>query len=171
MAEELSGWKRCNTCKGDIPFEAEYYVCSVSTCNRGDSPFIFCSVECWDAHVPVMRHREAWAVEERAPTAAAWAGRAEAAEAEETEEAEAEAEAEDEPDDAEAPARPRGGPAPREILIVASKLKAYVRSTSGMNTSDSVMEVLSERLRRLCDGAVARAREAGRKTVMDRDFR
>jgi hypothetical protein len=59
---------------------------------------------------------------------------------------------------------------PRDVLVVASKLKSYVRLRSGMNTSDTVLEVLSDRLRTLCDQAIRRAAEAGRKTVLDRDF-
>ena len=62
------------------------------------------------------------------------------------------------------------GDVPRDILIVASKLKKYIRARSGMNTSDSVMDVLSARVRTLCDDAIVRAHEDGRKTVMDRDF-
>lgn len=57
-----------------------------------------------------------------------------------------------------------------EILIVVSKLKNYVRERSEMNTSDSVANVLSDRVRRLCDRAIEKARADGRKTVMDRDF-
>ena len=60
---------------------------------------------------------------------------------------------------------------PREILIVASKLKAYVRARSGMNTSDNVVGILSDHLRRLCDEAIRSAARDGRKTVMERDFR
>jgi hypothetical protein len=59
---------------------------------------------------------------------------------------------------------------PGDVLVVASKLKSYVRAASGMNTSDRVMEVLSERVRRLCDRAIRNAERAGRKTVLDRDF-
>jgi histone H3/H4 len=59
---------------------------------------------------------------------------------------------------------------PREVLIVVSKLKAYVRATSGMNTSDGIVEVLSDRIRTLCDDAVRNAKNDGRKTVMARDF-
>ena len=40
-----------------------------------------------------------------------------------------------------------------------------------MNTSDDVIEALSDRLRDLCDAAAEQARAAGRKTVMARDFR
>lgn len=57
-----------------------------------------------------------------------------------------------------------------EILVVASKVKNHIRTRSGMNTSSAVMAVLSERVRRLCDQAIERARSEGRKTVMDRDF-
>lgn len=57
-----------------------------------------------------------------------------------------------------------------EVLVVASKLKAYIREKSGMNTSAAVVEVLSNKLRGLCDEAIERAKSEGRKTVMDRDF-
>ncbi|MBI3770178.1 MAG: hypothetical protein HY271_17030 [Deltaproteobacteria bacterium] len=56
------------------------------------------------------------------------------------------------------------------MLVVVSKLKLYVRLTSGLSTSDDVIAPLSDRLRRLCDDAVERARADGRKTVMARDF-
>ena len=58
----------------------------------------------------------------------------------------------------------------KEILIVASKLKNYIREKSGMNTSAAVIDVLSDKIRGLCDQAVERAKSEGRKTVMDRDF-
>ena len=32
----------------------------------------FCSLPCWEAHLPMMRHRDAWAVEARAPERDAW---------------------------------------------------------------------------------------------------
>jgi len=57
-----------------------------------------------------------------------------------------------------------------EILVVASKLKNYIREKSGMNTSASALGVLSERVRQLCDQAIENARNDGRKTVKDRDF-
>jgi histone H3/H4 len=63
------------------------------------------------------------------------------------------------------PRAPRG-----EILVIASRLKDYVRSKSAMNTSDAVLDVLSDKLRALCDDAIKRAREAGRSTVLERDF-
>jgi hypothetical protein len=60
-------WKKCTTCKKPIAFRAVYWVCNVSTCNRKRTGLTFCSVECWDAHVPVLRHKESWAEERRAP--------------------------------------------------------------------------------------------------------
>jgi len=58
----------------------------------------------------------------------------------------------------------------KEVLIVASKLKNYIRAKSGMNTSAAVIDVLSDKIRELCDQAVEAAKRDGRKTVMDRDF-
>ena len=58
----------------------------------------------------------------------------------------------------------------KEVLIVVSKLKNYIREHSGMNTSGSVAPRLSEIVRELCNKAVENAKTDGRKTVMDRDF-
>ena len=57
-----------------------------------------------------------------------------------------------------------------QVLVVVSKLKNYIRSAAGMNTSGNVAPVLSEIIRKLCDKAVENAKSDGRKTVMDRDF-
>jgi histone H3/H4 len=71
--------------------------------------------------------------------------------------------------------RPRPSPTaakpqiPEEILIIASRLKDYVRARSGFNTSDRVLEPLSEILREVCDRAIENASRDGRKTVLDRD--
>jgi len=124
---------------------------------------VFCSVTCWEIHLPTANHREAWAVERTAPSQL-------------------------EPDPP-APAVPgSGGAQPRrrlvrppstqaplrgsddEVLIIASRLKDYVRTRSGFNTSDRVLEPLSELVRRACDRAIERARREGRKTVLDRDL-
>jgi len=58
----------------------------------------------------------------------------------------------------------------KEVLVVASKLKNYIRTQSGMNTSSSVVEAISAKVRQLCDQAMENAKRDGRKTVMDRDF-
>lgn len=66
-------WKRCSSCKKNIAFRATYWICNVSTCNRKRTGLSFCSVSCWDAHVPMMNHRESWAEERRAPSPEEWA--------------------------------------------------------------------------------------------------
>lgn len=63
-----------------------------------------------------------------------------------------------------------GGEEGGEILVVASKIKNYIRTQSGMNTSGAVMDALSRKIRKMCDQAIEHAKQEGRKTVMDRDF-
>jgi len=58
----------------------------------------------------------------------------------------------------------------KEILVVVSKLKQYIRSVSGMNTAGNVAPALSDTIRKLCDQAIEKAKTDGRKTVMDRDL-
>jgi hypothetical protein len=182
-------WRVCSSCRAPIGFQATYWECSVSTCTRPRTGLFFCSVPCWEAHLPEMRHREAWAVEKRAPSQAEWARR-------EAEEAADDAVRASEhkplpptrPPQAAEPAGevrrrivapPPAAPAAvalsdadtAEILIVVSKLKKYIRERSGMNTSDNVMAALSDHLRHLCDLAIRKAAEEGRKTVLDRDIK
>jgi len=57
-----------------------------------------------------------------------------------------------------------------EVLVVASKLKNYIRDKSSMNTSANVMQAVSDKIREMCDQAIENAKSDGRKTVMDRDF-
>ncbi|MEE8580919.1 MAG: hypothetical protein V3T33_04940 [Myxococcota bacterium] len=57
-----------------------------------------------------------------------------------------------------------------EVLVVASKLKNYIKHKGEMKTSSGVLQVLSDRIRGLCDEAIASANRDGRKTVLDRDF-
>lgn len=66
---------------------------------------------------------------------------------------------------------PKADELPREVLVVVSKLKAYIRARSGFNTSDGVTDMLSDHLRRLCDLAIDNASVESRKTVLDRDFK
>src|SRR5713226_5901084 len=76
MDADASFWKRCSNCKKELPFAGMYWACNVSTCNRPRTALVFCSVSRWDAHVPKLRHRDAWAEERRSPTAAEWGPRA-----------------------------------------------------------------------------------------------
>jgi len=57
-----------------------------------------------------------------------------------------------------------------EVLVVASKVKGYIKAQSDMKTSGSVLSELSDRIRAMCDQAIENARSDGRKTVLDRDF-
>lgn len=57
-----------------------------------------------------------------------------------------------------------------EVLIVVSKLKKYIKEKGGMNTAGNVAEVVSDRIRAICDEAIEAARNDGRKTVKDRDI-
>ncbi|HMO02196.1 MAG TPA: hypothetical protein PKD37_00200 [Oligoflexia bacterium] len=63
-----------------------------------------------------------------------------------------------------------GGTTSKDILVVVSKLKSFVKTASGMNTSASVAEILSNIVRKECLKAIENAKKEGRKTVMDRDF-
>jgi hypothetical protein len=109
--------------------------------------------------VATLRHREAWSIESRAPTQEEWAREAE-------------------PDDT-APVRKvvapaiatarGGGEGDREVLIVMSKLKKYIRDRSGMNCSDAVADIISDHVRAICDDAIRSAGGEGRKTILDRD--
>jgi histone H3/H4 len=172
-------WLKCTACKNPIPFNETHWVCSVSTCNRPKFPMVFCTVSCWDSHVADARHRDAWAVEARAPSKAAW---------------EQDHAAHPAPPPPSAPAAPvvrrvvgdspsapvavaTGSPGTvhlqevvdNEILIVVSKMKKYIKDRSGMNCSDSVADMISEHVRAVCDEAIRSAARNERKTVLDRD--
>jgi histone H3/H4 len=176
-------WLKCSACKNPIPYNAAHWVCSVSTCNRKATGYVFCTVSCWDSHVSDARHRDAWAVEARAPTKDAW---------------DKELAANPPPPAAPRPATSVPASAPvvrrvvvgeaspataaavegvklsevsdKDVLIVVSKLKKYIKDRSGFNTSDNVMDLLSEHLRAICDDAIRAAARDERKTVLDRDI-
>jgi len=57
-----------------------------------------------------------------------------------------------------------------EVLVVASKIKKYIKDQSGMSTSSTVMEALTKKVQSACDEAIEAAKRDKRKTVMDRDF-
>jgi hypothetical protein len=153
-------WRRCSACKEPIALGSKYWTCNVSTCNRKRTGLAFCSVTCWEVHLPGANHRESWAEEQTAPLVAA-------------------------SDSSSSSAAPREGgqrrivrpetPAkavssvPAEVLIVASRLKDYIRARSGYNTSDRVLGPLSDIVRRVCDEAIKNAQRDGRTTVLDRD--
>ena len=56
----------------------------------------------------------------------------------------------------------------KEVLVVASKIKAYVRDR-GMNTSADAISCLSERVYGMLDEATSRTKANGRKTLKPQD--
>ncbi len=58
----------------------------------------------------------------------------------------------------------------KDVLVVVSKLKKYIRSKYGMNTSGNVADILSDNIRAMCNKAAEHAQNDGRKTIMSRDF-
>ena len=197
MAE---AWMKCTECRNEIAYGAVYWECSVSTCNRSRMPLYFCSVVCWDSHLSTVRHRDAYAVEVRAPTKDTW------------QQSQAAAASAPQPRAMmSTPDRPMAGvsanPAPRpmpqasapvqvttrrvdpsapaagtvegnvtftevadrDMLIVVSKLKKYIKDRSGMNCSDAVADMLSDHVRAVADEAIRAAGRDDRKTVLDRD--
>lgn len=57
-----------------------------------------------------------------------------------------------------------------ESLVVASKIKKYIKETDGLNTSSQAFDQLTVRVQKACLKAIENAKSSKRKTVMDRDF-
>lgn len=57
-----------------------------------------------------------------------------------------------------------------DVLVVTSKVKAYIKEHSGFNTSATVIEALSKIVEDACKKAMENAKNDKRKTVLDRDF-
>jgi hypothetical protein len=165
MAVVEGQWARCSACKGPIALGAPYFTCSVSTCNRKRTGLVFCSVSCWEVHLPIARHREAWADEQTAPlkpepkTAGTTTGAGATTAPRPKKRTIA---------STPSPAAPRDD-VPREVLIIGSRLKTYIKARYGFNLSDRVLGPLSDIVRQACDEAASNARRDERKTVLDRD--
>lgn len=160
-------WRKCSACKKNLAYEAKYYECSVSTCSRKRTGYVFCSVSCWDTHVPGAGHRDAGAIEKKSPTYQQWLS-----------EDSAEASSVSpkriliaNPSQSNSTIKTSTSSMENEVLIVVSKVKQYIKDCADMNTAGDVNEVLSEMIRRSCDQAMQSARADGRKTVMARDFK
>ncbi len=190
-------WRRCSTCKTQLDFSANYWVCNVSTCNRKRTGLVFCSVSCWDAHVPLMNHREVWAEERKAPSKeeherdmAGSSGGGSSSRSEKTppvQTASGQSAGNSESNSGgrrvikRSPTMQMVSSSPQkskmnsneevEVLVVASKVKAYVKDHADMNTSASAFQALTHIVRAACRDATERAHQEGRKTVMDRDFK
>ncbi len=148
--EPSAFWRKCSSCRKPIGFKQPFWVCSVSTCNRVRTGLAFCSVTCFDAHIPIFNHRDSGAFERMSPLSAE--AKADAPSAVRSQ-----------------PAASPGAPETDEILVVVSKVKKYIRDRSGMSTSDAVMDTLSRRVRQWAEVAIRCAKTNGRQTVMERD--
>ena len=157
---EASPQRRCSACKTPIERDVSYWTCSVSTCNRKRTALSFCSVSCWEVHLPVANHRKAWAVEQEPDGAPAQGAAPRSVAKREPRRVLTR------PVRARAP-EPR---APEPVLIVASRLKEYIRARSDFSTADGVLDPLSAIVRRVCDQAIRSARAEGRRTVLERDI-
>jgi hypothetical protein len=134
----------------------KFFVCSVSTCQGKATNYAFCSISCWDAHVPTERHRpdSAGAIERIAPKDPAPLETAHKRVIPSVSPASG--------------AKSKSGE--DEVLVVVTKVRKYIADRSGMNTSAEVYDTLTTAIKILCDGAIDEARTQGRKTVMSRDF-
>ena len=108
----MTQWRPCSACKNPIPLGVNYYVCNVSTCNQKRTGMAFCSVTCWEVHLPIANHRESWAVEKEAPLT----NEAPSASAPPQTKTGARRIAQTKPD------KPASNSVPSEVLIVASRL-------------------------------------------------
>ena len=156
-------WRNCIACKKEIKFSTLYYKCSVTSCDKKRSPAQFCSVDCWDIHRSIMSHKSAGAEEYHSPSKEKWL-------ATQANESKVRIVRADKSSSNSEPLVPSGDFNHEDILVVASKLKAYVKGKSGLNTSADVMPALSQIMREVCDKAVQNAHREGRKTLMARDF-
>lgn len=155
-------WKKCSSCKKEIPFGAKYYICSVSTCNAERTGYVFCSVSCFEVHLPTARHRDAGAVEKFAPKSATASSAGAATPQRRI--------ISSPPGSLTASDRPKSS-MESETLVVVSKMKQYIRDLSEMNCSEDVNQVISHMIRLQLDRAIENAKRDGRKTVMARDFK
>lgn len=153
---EVIPWKKCSSCKKPIQFGAKYFACSVSTCNGERTGYVFCTVPCFEGHLPGARHRDAAAVEERAPSKGATMPTAGPT-----------------PQKRFIQTKPSNKQIAQngDVLVIASRLKEFINEQSEFNTSADVMKVLSMHIRHVAMQGIDNARAAGRKTVMEQDLK
>jgi hypothetical protein len=176
-------WRKCSSCKKEINLKAKYYECSVSTCTGQRTGYVFCSVMCWERHLPGAKHRNAGAIEKQAPNHASQTDSATENKSNDVFGSISNQEVNSAHAEASGPRRvlvqniksTASAPAikalSQEVLVVVSKLKQYIRDQSEMNTSEDVNQKLSDFIRIQCDRAIESAKADGRKTVMARDFK
>lgn len=172
-----TSWRRCSNCKNEIGLGSKYWLCSVASCTKVRAPVQFCSPDCWAVHEEIAFHKNAWAVEHLAPrTPEAKAAdvpvvKATATTAPPAAARPATSTATSTAASAAASSGSSTGSAGGEVLVVVSRLKDWLREASGgMSTSDQVVPLLSDHVRRMADLSIASARANSRKTVLDRDL-
>ncbi|MEK6627118.1 MAG: hypothetical protein AABY53_00695 [Bdellovibrionota bacterium] len=158
MNQIQNQWRKCSSCKKEINLNTKYYECNVSTCTGLRTGYVFCSVSCWEVHLPGAKHRNAGAIEKRSPTTFS------------PEESAAPKRIIISSGVPSAPAAQKKSPMSSEVLVVVSKMKQYIRDIGEMNTSEDVNQLISDMIRSECEKAILNARADGRKTVMARDF-
>jgi len=164
-------WKKCSTCKKEIAFSTQYYLCSVSTCKHKRKGFRFCSVACWDAHLGFMNHREAWAEEAIAPSKAEYLASEEGGTTSRVPKRTIVQK--------EQPPTNSGPNAPSikteaiktDTLVVVSKVKNLIKEQSGFSTSQCCVDALTSKVVDECLKGIENAKVAERKTVMGRDIK
>lgn len=162
---ETNIWKKCSSCKKEIPFSSMYYQCSISTCQHKRKGFQFCSVPCWDAHLGYANHRtKAYAEEVKAPSKT----EVEAASPpiQETDRTPHRTIVDDSPSQASSSAHT----IKTDTLVVVSKVKKLIKEQSGFNTSQCAVEALTKKVVAECLSGIECAKNSGRKTVMGRDI-
>lgn len=175
-SSQVDFWKKCSSCKKHLGFDQPHYVCSVSTCNGQRTGYVFCSIACFEVHLPGARHKDAAAIEARSPKKITNATEAthrppekrriiagspsSVAERMGSTDSVSKSQSHGQTSSMES----------QEVLVIASRLKDFIQKKAEMNTSADVMQVLSQHLRVICERAIDQAKASGRKTVMGRDF-
>lgn len=59
--------------------------------------------------------------------------------------------------------------AEKETLVVASKVKNYLKESGDLKCSAKFIEALSDKVRSVCDEAIKMAHASKRKTALDKD--
>ncbi len=59
--------------------------------------------------------------------------------------------------------------AEKEALVVASKIKNYIKDQADLKCSAKVIDALSDKIRTILDDAIEAAKKDKRKTVQERD--
>ena len=57
-----------------------------------------------------------------------------------------------------------------QVLVVASKVKSFIKEHGECNTSGETIEAISKAVEKVLTNAIAAAKAQGRKTVMARDI-